>query len=225
MNKKSILLILLDLVFLIVFNVIFFVVGGTDHKLSVWISYIFIHFAYLMILITPLLLKKSVKNTSLGLSLYSISAVYFFITFIIGIFFILLHLDNYKSGLVIHVIIAGIYAIILISNMIANEYTVENIEKHETEIKYVKECSARLKGILDRTEDRKMKKKIEQVYDLIHSSQVKSEVHVRDYEIQVINLIEALDEKTQENNTDMVNELLKEITNIANKRNNALKYR
>ena len=34
MNKKRTLWILLDLVFLIVFNVVFFVAGGTDHPAS-----------------------------------------------------------------------------------------------------------------------------------------------------------------------------------------------
>ena len=39
MNKKSILFILLDLVFLAVFNTVFFVVGGTNHPASVWVAY------------------------------------------------------------------------------------------------------------------------------------------------------------------------------------------
>ena len=62
MRKKNVLWILLDLVFLIVFNVVFFVAGGTDHPASVWISYGFIHFSYIMLLITPILIRKSVNT-------------------------------------------------------------------------------------------------------------------------------------------------------------------
>lgn len=39
MVKKTILTILLELIFVILFNVIFFMVGGTEHEASVWISY------------------------------------------------------------------------------------------------------------------------------------------------------------------------------------------
>ena len=46
MKKKIALWIILDLIFLIVFNTVFFVAGGADHPASVWISYGFIHFAY-----------------------------------------------------------------------------------------------------------------------------------------------------------------------------------
>ena len=70
MNKKSVLWILLDLVFLAVFNTVFFVAGGTDHTASVWISYGFIHFAYLMVLVTPFLIRKSSSAAVFGFSLY-----------------------------------------------------------------------------------------------------------------------------------------------------------
>ena len=39
MNKKQVLWILLDLVFLIIFNTIFFLLGGVHNKASVWVVY------------------------------------------------------------------------------------------------------------------------------------------------------------------------------------------
>ena len=90
MNKKSILYILLDLVFLAVFNTVFFVVGGTDHPASVWISYAFIHLAYIMVVATPILTRKSSSASVFGFSLYSISAAYFLTEFVLGLVFVLL---------------------------------------------------------------------------------------------------------------------------------------
>ena len=114
---------LLDLVFLIVFNVVFFVAGGTDHPASVWISYGFIHLAYIMLLITPFLIRKSTNTAVLGFPLYSISSAYFIVAFIVGLIFIFTHPESYKAALIVQVIIAGIYAVMLISHMIANEST------------------------------------------------------------------------------------------------------
>ena len=89
MDKKRFLWIILDLVFLIVFNVVFFVAGGTKHEASVWISYGFIHFAYIMMLITPFLVKKSTNTAVLGFPLYSISSAYFLVAFIVGLIFLM----------------------------------------------------------------------------------------------------------------------------------------
>ena len=37
----------------IIFNAMFFILGGTDRTTSVWISYGLVHFAYCMLLVTP----------------------------------------------------------------------------------------------------------------------------------------------------------------------------
>ena len=120
MNKKSILFILLDLVFLAVFNTVFFVVGGTNHPASVWVAYGFIHFSYIMVLVTPFLVRKNSNAAVFGFALYSVSATYFFIEFVVGLIFVFVKSESYKASLVVQIIIAGVYAIMLIANMIAN---------------------------------------------------------------------------------------------------------
>lgn len=224
MNKKSVLWILLDLVFLIVFNIVFFVMGGAQHTASVWISYGFIHFAYIMLVITPFLIRKSSSAAVFGFSLYSISSAYFFAAFIVGVIFIAAHPENYKWSLIVQVVIAGFYAIMLISNMIANEHTADSIERHEMELQYVKESSAMLKGIMEMASNKALKKKIEKAYDLLHSSQVKSNGAVRDYEVTVMDLIEVLEQNVARNDVTAANTTLDKIMKNANERNRRLRY-
>lgn len=224
MNKKSVLWILLDLVFLIVFNIVFFVMGGAQHPASVWISYGFIHFAYIMLVVTPFLIRKSSSAAVFGSSLYSISSAYFFAAFIVGVIFIAAHPENYKWSLIVQVVIAGFYAIMLISNMIANEHTADSIERHEMELQYVKESSAMLKGIMEMASDKTLKKKIEKAYDLLHSSQVKSSGAVRDYEVTVMDLIEVLEQNVARNDLAAANTTLDKIIKNANERNRRLRY-
>lgn len=224
MNKKSVLWILLDLVFLIVFNIVFFVMGGAQHPASVWISYGFIHFAYIMLVVTPFLIRKSSSAAVFGFSLYSISSAYFIAAFIVGVIFIAAHPENYKWSLIVQVVIAGFYAIMLISNMIANEHTADSIERHEMELQYVKESSAMLKGIMEMASDKALKKKIEKAYDLLHSSQVKSSGAVRDYEVTVMDLIEVLEQNVARNDVVAANTTLDKIMKNANERNRRLRY-
>ena len=225
MNKKRVLWIIVDLVFIIVFNLAFYVVGGIIHEASVWISYSFIHFAYLMLIITPFLVKKSNNTAVLGFPLYSISTTYFLVEFIVGLIFIFVHPQSFKVSLLIQLIIASVYAIMLISHMIANEHTAEKIELHEMELRYVKDASAYLKGIMNSVSDKTLRKKIEGLYDLVHSSPAKSNNSVRDYELKVLNLIDVLDNNISCNDFSAAEDTINMIEKNASERNRQLIYK
>lgn len=219
MNKKNFLWVILDLIFLVIFNVVFFVISGTEHPASVWISYGFIHLAYIMLLITPKLIRKSSSSSVFGFSLYSISSTYFLVEFIIGVIFIFAKPESYKVSLVVQIITFGIYAAMLISHMIANEYTANNIERHELELQYVKNCSAQLKGIMNQVEDKNIKKKVEKAYDTLHSSPVRSNNTARDYELTVMDLIEVLEQNIERNDLIAASTTLDKILKNADERN------
>ena len=53
MKKSKILGSMIHLIILALFNALYFGLGGTDHPASAWISYGFIHFSYLMMILTP----------------------------------------------------------------------------------------------------------------------------------------------------------------------------
>ena len=129
MNKKSVLWILLDLVFLIVFNTVFFVAGGMSHVPSVWIAYGFIHFSYIMVLVTPFLIRKSSSAAVFGFSIYSISATYFFVEFIVGAFFIILKQDSYKPSLITQIIKSAASKVKLLMGKMNDKKANKEIEK------------------------------------------------------------------------------------------------
>ena len=193
MNKKSVLWVLLDLVFLIVFNTVFFVAGGTEHTASVWLSYGFIHFSYIMVLVTPFLIRKSSSSAIFGFSIYSISATYFFVEFITGLVFIFLKQESVKPALIVQIIIAGIYAIILISHLIANESTADSVERHEDEVAFIKQSSARIKPLIGKLSSKKANKEIEKAYDLLHSSPSRSISTVKLLEASILEKIAELE--------------------------------
>lgn len=223
MNKKSILYILFDLFFLAVFNTVFFVAGGTEHPASVWISYGFIHFSYLMNLATSLLIRKSSSVAVFGFSLYSISAVYFFVEVLVGLVFIFVGSDSYKASLVVQVIIAGIYAVLLLSNLIANEYTADSIECHEDEVAYIKDVASRIKLLTGRASDKKANKEIEKAYDLLHSSPSRSVATVKLLEQQIKNKVDELEDVISANDTATIITISDEIINLTEERNRKIR--
>ena len=223
MKKINVLWTILYLVFLIVFNLIFYMAGGTDHPASVWISYFFIHFAYVMLVCTPFLVKKGREAAVFGFSLSSISVGYFLVEFIVGLIFIFVAPEGVKTTVIVQVIIAAIYAVALLSNMIANEYTGAAVERHEAELQYVKVSSMRLKAVMEELGSGKTKKKVERVYDLIHSSPVKTHPQVADLEYKVFEELDRLESAAAQDNEAAVTESADRLVKLANERNRGLK--
>ena len=223
MKKKNVLWTILNLIFLIVFNVLFFAMGGDEHHASVWISYVFIHFAYLMLLLTPKLIRAGKSSAVFGFSLYSISASYFLIEFITGIIFILVAPESYKATLVVQLCMAGLYGILLVSHMLANEYTAEAEEKRQSQISYVKDASAKMKRLLDSISDKETKKKVERVYDAIYSSPVKSHPNLMEIEERILTSVNELDCMISAGNEEGVISVANSLLLLINERNNLLK--
>ena len=76
---------------------------------------------------------------------------------------------------------------------------------------------------MDSIEDRKMYKKVEKLYDLLHSSQVKSDFSVKNIELEVFELIDVLGEQIGNNNFDEADNTIKKIEKSAKERNSLLK--
>jgi hypothetical protein len=224
MKRVNFLWLLLDSIFLIVFNFLFFMLGDTgDAKTSVWISYGFIHFAYVLLLITPLLVRQSSTDYIYRRPLFAVTTSYFIIELVAGTIIILIAPDSIKVALIIQVILAAICIAWLVAHLIANEHTAESTERREVELQYVKVSSARLQSALQQITDKTILKKTERVYDLIHSSPIRSNIGIRSLEQQVISEIEQLENAVNKNETEQVGLIADKIYRLAEERNRQLK--
>ena len=110
MKKVNLLWVILDSIFVIIFNTFFYLSGTvSEYNSSIWLSYSFIHIAYVMLLITPLITVKNKNLTVLGYPLYAISGVYFLIEFIAGLVFIFIAPESVKIPLLTQLTLLGLY--------------------------------------------------------------------------------------------------------------------
>jgi len=214
---------ILNSIFLIVFNVAFFVVGGIDHKAAAWISYVFIHFAYSMLLLTPKLIRDEENWTALGFSLYLVSTIYFLVELFIGAIFIAISPDGYKAALLIQLCIAGLYGIVLISNKIANEWTAESEEKRQPQISYIKNASIKVKSLMERISDKEAKRTVERVYDILYTSPVKTHPDLESVEHHILQSIVALDDAVVAGDRDRIVALAEDLESMVTERNMRLR--
>lgn len=227
MNKSRVLWIILDLIFLVVFNAVFFIIGGAEHPLPVWISYGFIHFAYGMLIFANHLVSRGKSRAVFGFSLYSLTILYFFIELIVGIAFIFALPDNIKVTVVVQVILAGIILIVLIANMLANESTANAEEKRQLQINYIKVASDELLAVLGLIGvgnfSQETKKTIEKAFDILRTSPVKAHPSVAQLETHILIVINDLKSAVNAGNDTEALEKGKALSIMITERNRQLK--
>ena len=228
MKRVNILWFLLNSLFIIVFNLLFFMLAdicATENKTptSVWISYGFIHFAYFLFLATPFFIRKNKNSHTYDKPLYTITALYFIAELIAGVTLILVASETVKVAIVIQIVLAATFIAWLLIHLIANEHTADNTERRESELQYIKESSAKLQSILQQITDKTTAKKVERIYDLIHSSPAKSNTDARSLEQQVISEIDRLESVVSQNETEQIDLISDKIFRLAEERNRLLK--
>ncbi|MDR2558370.1 MAG: hypothetical protein LBC86_02335 [Oscillospiraceae bacterium] len=223
MKKQNILWIVLDAIFLVIFNVIFFLIGGTERaNAAVWISYVFIHISYAMLIITPFLVRKGKSAAAFGFSIYSISSAYFITQFLVGIFFILWAPETMNIAFVIQLILAGFYGIILVANLILNEKIADVEEVRAVEIAYVRRATKKLELLLEGVKDKEAKKFVEKAYDEVSASPIKSHPNVAQTEQNILLWIDALENEIYGGDIEKIISMAKNLVIQVENRNNEL---
>ena len=228
MKRVNILWLLLNSLFIIVFNLLFFMLGDvcaaeSKTPTSVWISYGFIHFAYFLFLTTPFFVRKNKNSHTYDKPLYTITASYFIAELIAGVTLILIAPETVKVAIIIQVVLAAAFIAWLLIFLIANEHTADITERRESELQYIKESSAKLQSVLQQITDKTTAKKVERIYDLIHSSPAKSNTDARSLEQQAISEIDRLESAVSRNDTEQIVSIADKIYRLAEERNRKLK--
>lgn len=213
----------LKLIFPVIFNIIFFVMGGVEHNTSVWISWAFIHFAYIMLLLTPKFIHEGKSSAIFGRSLYALSGGYFLIEFIVGLAFIIIAPEGHGAAFIIQLIIAGIFGALFSTYTIANEHTAKAEEARQVQIDYVKGASARLKILTDAIDDKALRKGVERVYDVVSSSPVKTHQSLAEKENRILQSIDELEAAVKAGNNDTIASISASLLSLVNERNTLLK--
>ncbi|MBO5030576.1 MAG: hypothetical protein J6D08_01615 [Lachnospiraceae bacterium] len=219
-HRRTILRILCTLLFVILFNAVFFLSGGTRRNAAQWLGYAFIHISYAAAAVFGFAGQRSPE---LDTPLNMISEVYFGVDFVVSLLFILAAPDSVKAEAVVQIALLAVYLLFFTRILMANDATVKRTEQQNIDRKYIMDGSSRLKGLMDNTSDRKLYKQLEKAYDVIHASPAKSSDAVIQHEFSVLRLIGALEQEAAAGNTEECSELIQRIIAVAGERNYMLR--
>ena len=187
---------------ILIFNLLFFSIGGSDHDIAVWIAYVAIHLAYLCAIITPLFVKKDKHQMVKALPLLSISSINFIVQLIVGTIIILISPSDHVASLVTELILLIIFLAAFVSVLFFNADTATATARQKEEICFIRDLSGRVKLLMGRHVDEKLDKRLERLYDTLSTSPTRSYEEAKPLESELRLMIGELETAVIDKRTD-----------------------
>ncbi len=114
---------------LAIFNILFFKLGLASQEKTVWISYGFIMFAFVLMVLVPFI-APSDNNRSVAIaSMFALCRIYFIVVFALGLFFIISRIEAPSVCLWINIVLLLAWGIFFVINLAAISHAVTDTRR------------------------------------------------------------------------------------------------
>lgn len=222
--KTTLIRIVFTLVFLVVFNTLFFLLSGTDNPTSVWVSYAYIHVAYFTILFLPVLKTKGDASYYLSSVLYGQAITYFILELIAGVVFIIYRMESPVWSLVVQTALWLIFVVLILGNAWANQATAQSLEKRKQDIDAYQSMRMSLKRLMAKTDKPKLKRLIADCSDKLEASSSRQTQESEKIDIEIEQAIASLRQSITDGDVEESTSLARQLAGLIEERKTILKY-
>ena len=222
--KTTLIRIVFTLVFLVVFNTLFFLLSGTDNPTSVWVSYAYIHVAYFTILFLPVLKTKGDASYYLSSVLYGQAITYFLLELIAGVVFIIYRMESPVWSLVVQTALWLIFVVLILGNAWANQATAQSLEKRKQDIDAYQSMRMSLKRLMAKTDKPDLKRLIADCSDKLEASSSRQTQESEKIDIEIEQAITSLRQSITGDDVEESTSLARQLAGLIEERKTILKY-
>lgn len=222
--KTTLIRIVFTLVFLVVFNTLFFLLSGTDNPTSVWVSYAYIHVAYFTILFLPVLKTKGDASYYLSSVLYGQAITYFILELIAGVVFIIYRMESPVWSLVVQTALWLIFVVLILGNAWANQATAQSLEKRKQDIDAYQSMRMSLKRLMAKTDKPELKRLIADCSDKLEASSSRQTQESEKIDIEIEQAIASLRQSLTGDDIKESTSLARQLAGLIEERKTILKY-
>lgn len=222
--KTTLIRIVFTLVFLVVFNTLFFLLSGTDNPTSVWVSYAYIHVAYFTILFLPVLKTKGDASYYLSSVLYGQAITYFILELIAGVVFIVYRMESPVWSLVVQTALWLIFVVLILGNAWANQATAQSLEKRKQDIDAYQSMRMSLKRLMAKTDIPELKRLIADCSDKLEASSSRQTQESEKIDIEIEQTIASLRQSITGDDVEESTSLARQLAGLIEERKTILKY-
>lgn len=219
MKSNKLLYVIIGIVSLVMINLIFFLLIK-EYTYAKYVNIAGANLSIIILWLAGIIDNKDENNVFLQYTKYPIVVGYSIITFIISILFISFNMKNLNFSIAIQIMLLGILIIFLSFNKISNNSSIADSNTDKRNLAKIEDMSKNLYLILQEIDDSKVYKKIEEAYDAIKNCKVNVKSEPIEIDNKLSHLIEKIQTNVTNNQISLVEENVKEIKSLINKRNN-----
>lgn len=219
--KKTVLTWILYSVFVIAFNILFFIhTDAVERTVSVWICYVFLHFAYILDLLTPIFASsKGSTNLESKTRTYFLSGAYFSLELVFALIAVYFTLDNTKFVVSTQTIITAAYLYILLPSLLLDNTDEIKTARLKAESTFINDICSKIKYFESISQSPALKSRLYDLYNIAHSSPVMSNADAIVYEEKIIAVLDEIEKYMEIKGTEYVVGKVLEIERLINRRN------
>ena len=191
-TKSRIIDIILSSILIVAFNVLFFFLVGTDNPMSVWISYGFVHVAWIVLLCTPAMFNRG-DHPAVRAALFAQTIAYFMLEFVAGCVFIYLRQESHFLALLVQVALFVVFMIIILANARANVDTAQKEAVRVADKKQSTQIAMRIKMLSLKVDDPETRMQMLATYDRLMRTAVKNSYEVEQLNVEIDGVITAME--------------------------------
>ncbi len=182
------------LIFIALFNICFFTLNGPLETInaSEWISYGFIHMAYICLISAHKWNKQAQGLTVLKATQYVPAIVYFFAQLALGIACIVAAPESPTWPLILQCALFALFLIVQLITVLSNNSTTVSILKQRTESIYIGSLADQIRTRMRDLENPELKKKVTRCYDALNNCSIESFPEAAQAETALKNAVAAL---------------------------------
>ncbi len=207
---------------LAIFNILFFWLKPEKDNIGTWISYAFIHIAYLEIILVPFLSPHSKSRHIFIENMTVVSAVYFIVEFILGSVFILFAVESWKVVLFTQLILFLVNLVVLYGVALANQKTANAEIKGETDREMMKSAMNNLQQACSFV-SKEDKQQLQMAYDELKASPAKVDPSFSGLESNILLASQHILDAAQSNQLDEVRKQSSLLVQLAQLLKNSVK--
>ena len=186
---------------LLLVNVCYYTLDVPYHTAASWISYLFLHLAFLAMVFVPLLVVPGIHVKQSERTLQVLSGFYFLAEVLAVLLFTVVVPFYWQLALILQLTMLVVLLVLVFGSRAADLHTEKIEERKKEKQSYLRECCAVVEEVLQETKDPVMRKKVKQLYDLIHASPTGSTEKLWKMEEEILQELEQLQPLLQDEET------------------------
>lgn len=224
--KDNILKVILALLFLVAFNLLFFLLTGVEHTDTQWVCYGFIHGAYAFLLLTPLFARFKKGEAVLSGSLWLRALAYFFLELLVGCGLLIWSHYQFLPVLwpaIAQTVLCFCFLVMQLLSVLANSATTQSLDKQRRERVYIRSLAEQLKDAMRGMNNSALRKQVAPVQESLARSSIESFPEAAAVEQDLADAVGSLCLYIEQGNEEQITAQINNVKRLIQQRNQAIR--